>query len=122
MSINVKAFIMNLRHLNLDLYKIPEDENVQITVALIAAELQSRKLVNGLTSIGCDGCFCVPELCDLVLAFIGFDNRPDELCIYYYELLDKYCDKVTHENQPPIKEAFKIYNQLMQDRAARRFT
>lgn len=103
---------MNLKHLNLDLYGIPEDENIQITVLLIAAELKSRKLINGLTSIGCDSCFCIPDFCDLVLAFTGFNDRPNEIYDYYFNLLDQHCDNVTHENDLPIKEAMNIYNQL----------
>lgn len=104
---------MNLTHLNLDLYDLPyEEEKIQITIFLIAAELKSRKLVNGLTSIGCDSCFCIPELCDLVLAMIGFNDRPNELYEDYFDLLDEHCDKVSHENDLPVKEAVSVYKSL----------
>jgi len=104
---------MDLTHLNLDLYNLPyKEEETQVTIVLIAAELKSRKLINGLTNIGCDSCFCIPELCDLVLAMVGFNDRPDELYDYYFDLLDKYCDKVSHENELPIKEAVSVYKSL----------
>lgn len=103
---------MNLQYLNMDLYGIPEDAEIQIPVYLIAADLKSRKLINGLTSVGCDNCFCVPELCDLVLALTGFEDRPNELYDFYFALLDQECEKVTRENDLPIKEAFNIYKKL----------
>jgi hypothetical protein len=107
---------MNLRHLNLDLYGIPEDAGIQLPVFLIASDLKARKLINALTGIGCDGSFCVPDLCDLVLAFVGFDDRPNELYDFYFELLDRECDKVSHENDIPIREAYNIYNELLVER------
>jgi hypothetical protein len=103
---------MNLKYLNLDLYDIPENEEIQIPVFLIATDLKSRKLINGLTSIGCDNCFCASDLCDLILAMLGFEDRPNELYDFYFELLDQYCDKVTYENDLPINEAFSIYKIL----------
>lgn len=107
---------MNLGYLNLDLFGIPEDAKTQVTVYLIAADLKTRKLTNTLVSIGCETCFCTPDLCDLILAFLGFDDRPNELYDYYFELLDEYCDKVDHQNNTPIKEAYAIYNRLKQEK------
>jgi hypothetical protein len=103
---------MNLKHLNLDLYKIPENEEMQLAVFLIACDLKSRKLLNGLRALGCDGCFCVPDLCDLVLALTGFDDRPNALYDRYFNLLDEHCEKVTHKNALPIEEAVSIYKKL----------
>lgn len=104
---------MNLTHLNLDLYDLPsEEEEIQITIFLIAAKLKSRKLINRLTGIGCDSCFCILDLCDLVLTMIGFNDRPNELYDYYSDLLKKHCDKVSHENNSPIKEAMSVYKSL----------
>jgi hypothetical protein len=104
---------MNLAQLNLDLYNIPDDNNIQIPVALIAADLKTKKLINGLTSIGCDNCFCVSDLFVLVFAFVGFDDYPDSLTDFYFQLLDQYCDSVSHDNDMPAKEAFIIYQQLV---------
>lgn len=107
---------MNLRHLNLDLYNIPENEEIQIAVFLIASDLQTRKLRSGLISIGCDNCFCVSDLCDLVLAIVGFEDRPNELYEFYFELLDQYYEKVNYENDFPAKEAFSIYKILKSEK------
>lgn len=104
---------MNLKYLNLDLYGIPEDVEIQLPVFLIAADLKSRKLLNALTEIGCDACFCITDFCDVVFASVGFDDRPNELYDFYFELLDRECNKVNHENDTPIKEAYKIYTELV---------
>jgi hypothetical protein len=106
---------MNLKHLNLDLHGVPDDTRIQISVFLISEDLKTRKLVNGLINIGCDSCFCVGELCDLVLAYMGFDDRPNDLYGFYFELLDRYCETVSHENDRPIKEALKIYAELRRE-------
>jgi hypothetical protein len=110
---------MNLKHLNLDLYGIPQDAKIQLPIFLIAADLKTRKLINVFVSIGCDACFCVPDLCDLVLALVGFDDRPNQLYDFYFELLDRYCESVSHENDKPIKEAFEVYNALLTERERR---
>ena len=110
---------MNLEHLNLDLYDIPEDATTQVSVYLIATDLKTRKLDNALASIGCDSCFCVSELCDLVLAIVGFNDRPDDLYEFYFNLIDKYCKKVNHENSLPIKEAYNIYKILRGEKEKR---
>lgn len=107
---------MNLKHLNLDLYNIPKDDETQITIFLIASDLKTRKLINGLTSIGCDNCFCVSDLCDLILAMIGFKVRPNQLYDFYFDVLDRYCDKVTQDNDLPINEAFSVYKILKIER------
>lgn len=105
---------MNLEYLNVDNYGIPED--AKIPVFLISAELKVRKLVNGLSHIGYENSFCLPDLCDLVLGYVGFDDRSDELYNFYFNLLDRYCEKVTYENSAPINEAFSIYKELMAER------
>ena len=113
---------MNLKHLNLDLHHVHGEEQMQIAIVLIAAELQSQKLISGLTAIGCDACFCVPDLSDLVLAFLGFDERPNKLYERYFELLDKHRDKVTRENRVPVKEAIEIFKELQLARQEKQFS
>jgi hypothetical protein len=104
---------MNLKHLNLDQHGISDDVEIQIPVFLISEELKARKLLNALESIGCDACFCVTDLCDLVLAYVGFDDRPNELYDFYFELLDRYCEKVSPENDKPVREALRIFTALL---------
>lgn len=110
---------MNLEHLNLDQYNIPDDADTQVAVFLIASDLKTQRLIKGLTSIGCDNCFCIPELCDLVLAMIGFEDRPDELYNRYFDLLDSHCGSVTDKNDLPAKQAFRIYKILKKERLKR---
>lgn len=105
---------MNLKHLNLERYNIPENVDIQVPVFLIASDLKIRKLVNTLTSIGCDNCFCVPDLCELILPMVGFKDRPNELYGFYFDLLDQYCENVTDTNDFPINEALSIYKQLVE--------
>src|SRR5687768_2371530 len=96
---------MDTKYVNLDRYGIPGDVEIQITVYLIAADLKTRKLMNTLASIGCDGCFCLSHFCDLILPLVGFANSSDELYQYYYDMLAKHCGKVTDKNDLPIEEA-----------------
>jgi hypothetical protein len=87
---------------------------MQMAVFLIACDLKSRKLINGLMAMGCDACFCIPDLCDVVLALTGFDDRPNALYALYFNLLDQHCEKVTHKNTLPVEEAVSIYKKLLE--------
>jgi hypothetical protein len=104
---------MNLIHLNLADHGISDDAEIQIPVFLIAEELKARKLLKALKNIGCDDCFCVTDLCDLVLAYVGFDDRPNNLYDFYFALLDRHCEKVNLENKNPVREALKIFTALL---------
>jgi hypothetical protein len=103
---------VSVQYLNLDLYGIQRNAEIQLPVFLITADLKCRKLMNTLTYMGCDGCSCAPDFCDPALAFVGFDDRPNELYGFYFEVLDRECDKVSYENDTPIREAYNIYNEL----------
>jgi hypothetical protein len=111
--------MINLKHLHLDEHGISDDVEIQIPVFLIAEELKARKLLNTLKSIGCDDCFCITDLCDLVLAYVGFDDRPNDLYDFYFALLDRYCEKVNHENDKPVREALKIFTALLVEKEKR---
>jgi hypothetical protein len=110
---------MNLKHLNLDDHGISDDAEIQIPVFLISEELKARKLLNALKSIGFDDCFCVPDLCDLVLAYVGFDDRPNDLYDFYFALLDRYSENVNQENEKPVREALKIFTALLVEKERR---
>lgn len=103
---------LNLEHLNLDLHGVEGDNDTKIILVLIASELKCNKLLKALTQIGCDACFCVPDLSDLVLALLGFDERSNDLYDYYFELLNRYCEEVTYTNKLAINEAITIYEEL----------
>jgi hypothetical protein len=108
---------MNLDHLNLS--DVPADisQDAKILLFLISEDLKGRRLINGLTDIGCEGSFCTTNLCELVLAYAGFDDRENELYDFYFELVDRYCVNVSHRNHTPIKEALIIYEKLLQRRS-----
>jgi len=110
---------MNLKPLNLDQHGISDDIEIQIPVFLIVEELKARKLLHALKSIGCDDCFCVPDLCDLVLAYAGFDDRPNDLYDFYFAQLDRHCEKVNHENERPMRDALKIFTALVVEKERR---
>jgi hypothetical protein len=104
---------MNLEHFNLGQYGVPQnDDEIQITVFLIASDLRNWKLLNEFVNSGCDRRFRISELYDLVRTMTGFDDRPNEFHNLYFDLLSQHCDKVTHQNDLPIREAFRIYKML----------
>lgn len=111
--------MINLRHLNLEQHGISDDPEIQIPVFLISEELKGRKLLHVMKSIGCDDCLCITDLCDLVLAYAGFDDRPNELYDFYFALLDGYCEKVDYENEKPVRLALKIYTALLAEKERR---
>jgi hypothetical protein len=113
---------MNLKSLHLDQDGIPDDIAIQIPVFLISEELKARKLFHALKSIGCDDSFCVTDLCDLVLAYIGFEDHPNELYDLYFSLLDGYCHQVNHESDRSIKYAYEIFTKLVIEKERRKIS
>jgi len=72
---------MKLKNLNVRLVKLPSD--TELILYMIKEELKSVKLFNGLARVGLDDCFFQPRFGTLVLSYIGFDERPDDLFRFY---------------------------------------
>lgn len=102
---------MKLKHLRFPLVKLPAD--TQLVLCLLREELKSTKFFNGLSHIGLDDSYYEPHLSTVVLACMGFEEVTDELMEFYLELLGKYSEKIEADNDSIMKQAMKMYIELV---------
>lgn len=109
---------MELEKLNVRLVKLPAD--VELTLFMIREELKSTTLFNGLARVGLEDCCFESHFGTLVLASMGFDERPDDLHEFYTNLIDKYSEKIEADTDVIMKCAFDVYVEIMIEKKKRK--
>jgi len=102
---------MKVKNLKVQLLKLPSE--VELTIYLIKEDLKSNKFFNTLATVGFEDNPYRSDFGMMVLASIGFEKRSDELYELYYNLLNKYSEKVENDNRKVIKAAFNLYVDLI---------
>lgn len=102
---------MKLKHFKLPFTKLPPD--LDLTLFLIREELKSEKFFNGLHEIGIDDCYYQTRLGKVILARLGMDYGSDEIFNFYYSLIEKRSKKIEADNNSVMKQAIKVYTELM---------
>lgn len=108
---------MKLKNLNLRLVKLPS--KIELILFLIKEELKSAKFFNGLSKVGLDDCYYQSHFGTLILGYMGFDDRPDDLYSFYVSLIDEYSEKIEPDNNSIVKYAFEVYVELVVERKQR---
>ena len=109
---------MELEKLNVRLVKLPPD--IEITLYLIKQELKTAKLFNGLAKVGLGDCFFECHFDTIVLALMGFDERPDDLHNFYTKLIDQYSEKMEADTAEITQRAFDVYAEMMIEKKKRK--
>ena len=104
-------------HSNPRLVKLPAD--IDLVLFLIQEELKSTKFFNGLAHVGLTDCYYQSHFSTVILASVGFDERPDDLHEFYLDLIDKRSNKIKTNNDSVMKQAFKVYIDLMIEKKRR---
>jgi hypothetical protein len=100
---------------NLPLIKLPSQ--VELTIFLIKEELKNRKFTKGLDKVGFDTSDCSSDFSSLILALIGFKERPDELYEWYFKLMDEFAEKIDLSDWKELNEqAFNFYIELLMEK------
>jgi hypothetical protein len=102
---------MKLKHLNVRLVNLPPD--IELILFMIREELKSTALFNGLARVGLDDCYFQSHFGTLILAYMGFEERSDDLYEFYNDLIDKYSEKIEADNDVTMKCAFDVYVEIM---------
>lgn len=66
---------------------------------LVKKELQDARLINELIKLGFSSSQFGPCLGEVILSLLGVENRNDELWEWYYQMLDKFAEKVEMTNE-----------------------
>jgi hypothetical protein len=85
-----------------------------VTLYLIKEELKSRKLFHALHQAGLDDCYYQPHLDSLILRSIGIDDGRDDTFRLYYDIIDKRSKKIEADNDSIMKQALKVYMELIE--------
>lgn len=101
---------MKLKNLKTRLIKLPT--NIELTLYLIKQDLKSTKLANGLAAIGFSDSLFETYYGSFVLSYLGFAENDDATHKLYFELLDKYSNKIDSSNESLMKYTMKIYVEL----------
>lgn len=110
---------MKLKHSKFQLVKLPQ--GMDLTLFLIREELKSQKFFNGLHKAGLDDCYYQPHLDKLILASVGLDDGTDETYDLYFRIMEKRSKKIEPDNDSVMKQAFKVYVELMKEKEKREF-
>jgi len=95
--------------------KIPV--SVDLALALIREELKIRKFFNTLREVGIEDCYYQPDLGTLILKSLGLDDGTDETFYRYSDLMDKHCRKITPDHTSIMKEAGRVYRELVKKKS-----
>jgi hypothetical protein len=99
------------------LVRIPSD--IQFSLCLIKEELKCRKLFHALHEIGLDDCYFQPHLDFLILQSLSLDDGSDEIFHRYDAIIDKRSKKILDDNDSIMKQALKVYHELMIEKKKR---
>jgi len=100
------------------LVKLPSE--TQLSLFLITEELKIRKLFNTLREIGIEDCYYEPDLSFLILKSVGLNDGKDETFYHFSDLMDKRSEKIKPEHDSIMKQALKVYQELMNEKKKKR--
>jgi hypothetical protein len=100
------------------LVKLPP--TTDLTLYLIREELKSQKFFRALSKAGIDDIYYQPHLGKAILMNLGMDDGRDETFDFYYKVIGKRSKKISMDNQSVIKQALKVYHELISERERRK--
>jgi hypothetical protein len=103
---------------NYPLVKLPP--SIDLTLFLIREELKSQKFFNGLQKVGLHDCYYQAHLVKAILYHVGLDDGTDATFEFYYKLIEKRSKKIEANNDSVMKQAFKVYMELMMEKRRRK--
>jgi hypothetical protein len=99
------------------LIRIPS--RMELTLFLIREELKSRKFFNSLQALGLDDCYYQPHLDELIMANVGLDDDSNETFDFYYDVIEKYSQKIEPDKDSITEQAFNAYMELISEQKRR---
>jgi hypothetical protein len=100
------------------LVKLPP--SIDVALYLIREELKSQKFFHALSKAGIDDIYYQPHLGRAILMNLGMDDGRDETFQFYYRVIEKRRKKIGMDNESIVKQAFKVYNELISEKGRRK--
>ena len=88
--------------------------HVNMLLHLIREELKSKTFIRCFDQAGMDTSMCSPDLSRMILAMSGFEERSDELYMWYFKTIDEYVVRNNFTDREGLNElAFEFYTELV---------
>jgi hypothetical protein len=100
------------------LVKLPP--STQTILYLISQELKIRRFFNALHKAGIDDVYFEPHLDKLILAQMEMDDGSDEIMEWFNRIIDKRSRKIEPNSESVMKQAMKVYTELVWEKRKRK--
>jgi len=92
--------------------------NKELVIHLIREELRNKRLMHSLEFLGFDCSFFTLNISHVILELSGFQERPDELYVWYFELIEKALEEITFWNLDEMLDKWSknLYIELLEKR------
>lgn len=92
--------------------------NKELVVHLLREELRNKCLMYSLENLGFDCSSYTLNISEKILTLSGFQEKPDELYQWYFNLIDKAMEEITFWNLDEMmdKWSLNIYIELLEMR------
>ena len=92
--------------------------NKELVIHLIREELRNKRLMHSLEYLGFDCSFFTLNICQVILELSGFQERSDELYVWYFELIEKALEEITFWNLDEMLDKWSknLYIELLEKR------
>lgn len=87
-------------------------DNERLIIALIAAELKSRKFFNTLQDLGLDDSWYQAHLDDIILSCLGIDDDTNETFDFYYNVMNKHAERIDKSKSSVTMQARAAFKKL----------
>jgi hypothetical protein len=104
--------------MNYPLVKLPP--STQTILYLISQELKIRRFFNALHKAGIDDVYFEPHLDKLILAQMEMDDGSDEIMDTFNRIIDKRSKKIEPDYESIMKQAMKVYVDLVGEKRKRK--
>ena len=92
---------------------------VDTVLYLLQEELKAAKHFNVLADIGFSDSSFQPYLGPVILNYMGFEQRDDELTQFYTELIDEYANKLREHSDQIADSVIEVFVELSIERKRR---
>jgi hypothetical protein len=92
------------------LAKLPP--RIDTILYLLQEELKAAKHFNALANVGFNDSYDQPYLGPVILNYMGFEKRDDELIQFYTELIDEYADKLREDSDQMAEFVVEVFVEI----------
>jgi hypothetical protein len=108
-----------MRNLRQPLPFVRLHKSVDLVLFLICEDLKSHKLFSVIDQLDMGDCPYQSYLGKAVLAQLNMDDGSDEIFQFYDTLIEKRCRKINGDQKSLMKQAMKVYGELMGEKEGR---